>query len=416
MKSEKDRGRLGLKSEWVTESLKNVISYIAKGIPPAYVDTDGENTVRVLNQKCNRDFAINYANSRCHNLDKRKVPTEKYLRDDDILINSTGTGTAGRIAQLNNVPYPTIVDGHMIVIRSNEKVISRYLGYALKAKQSAILQLDEGSTGQTELNRDRLLSEIEVSYPLSLEEQESIALTFSAIDARIATNKAINHHLEQIAQAIFKSWFVNFEPWGGTVPSKWKDTTLGDLCTLISKGITPKYDDSSDQIVVNQRCIRNRSIDFSLARRHKPKVINEKWLHYGDVLINSTGEGTLGRAAQFLLNADNITADSHVTIIRPSSEELFAYIGLWCLSHEALFASMSSGSTGQTDLPREQLKLLDVMRPDIETLWNFSSTVAPLIKKRIECIRESAQLASLRDTLLPRLMSGEVSVTDLTAK
>jgi type I restriction enzyme S subunit len=93
------------------------------------------------------------------------------------------------------VPYPTIVDGHMIVLRGNEKIAPRYLGYALKAQQATVLQLDEGSTGQTELNRDRLLAEIEISYPVSLDEQEAIAETLSALDARIAANKAINHRL-----------------------------------------------------------------------------------------------------------------------------------------------------------------------------------------------------------------------------
>ncbi len=182
-------------SEWRTEPLQGLVSYIAKGIPPSYVEVEGEKTVHVLNQKCNRDFAINYAESRLHDLSKRSVPQEKYLRNEDILINSTGTGTAGRIAQLSVVPRPTIVDGHMIIIRGNEKIVPRYLGYALKARQAAILQLDEGSTGQTELNRDRLLSEIEISYPVSHDKQEAIAATLSALDARIIENRAINNHL-----------------------------------------------------------------------------------------------------------------------------------------------------------------------------------------------------------------------------
>lgn len=183
-----------MKSEWRTDPLRDVVSYIAKGIPPSYVEAESDKTVRVLNQKCNRNFDISYSESRLHDLSKRSVPEEKYLRDDDILINSTGTGTVGRIAQLSKVPCPTIVDGHMIVLRGNEKVTQRYLGYVLKAQQDIIFQLDEGSTGQTEMNRDRLLSEIEVSYPVSLREQDAIAATLFAFDARIANNKEINHH------------------------------------------------------------------------------------------------------------------------------------------------------------------------------------------------------------------------------
>jgi type I restriction enzyme S subunit len=181
--------------EWRIEPLKNVVSYIAKGIPPTYVEIEGKNTVRVLNQKCNRGFAISYGESRLHGLSERKVPQEKYLQAEDILINSTGKGTAGRIAQLKTVPCPTIVDGHMIILRGNEKMNPRYLGYALKAQQATVLQLDEGSTGQTELNRDRLLDEIEISYPISLDEQKVIASMLSTIDDKIELNRRINDNL-----------------------------------------------------------------------------------------------------------------------------------------------------------------------------------------------------------------------------
>lgn len=182
-------------SKWITGPLRGVVGYIAKGIPPSYTESESSTTIRVLNQKCNRDFIISYGESRLHDLSKKSVPQEKYLRDEDILINSTGTGTAGRVAQLLSVPCPTVVDGHMIVIRPNEKMLPRYLGYAIKAHQQEILKLDEGSTGQTELNRERLLSEIIVSYPESLDEQQEIADTLAALDTRIAENKKINHHL-----------------------------------------------------------------------------------------------------------------------------------------------------------------------------------------------------------------------------
>lgn len=182
-------------SKWVTEPLRGVVGYIAKGIPPAYSESESDTTVRVLNQKCNREYTISYGESRLHDLSKKSVPPEKFLRDEDVLINSTGTGTAGRVAQLLSVPCPTVVDGHMIIIRPNEKVIPRYLGYAIKSHQQEILKLDEGSTGQTELNRERLLSEIKISYPVSHKEQQDIADTLSALDARISENEKINHHL-----------------------------------------------------------------------------------------------------------------------------------------------------------------------------------------------------------------------------
>ena len=114
---------------------------------------------------------------------------------DDILINSTGAGTAGRIAQIEDVPSATTIDGHMILIRSNGKVTQKFLGYALKAHQWEVLQLDEGSTGQTELNRDRLLDEIMINYPVSLDEQNAIVGTLESIDRKLIVNEQLNDNL-----------------------------------------------------------------------------------------------------------------------------------------------------------------------------------------------------------------------------
>ena len=100
-------------SEWKTSPLRNLVGFISKGIAPSYADEESETTVRVLNQKCNRNFRINYSESRLHDLARKKVPVERFVREDDILINSTGAGTAGRIAQIGNLPCDTIVDGHI---------------------------------------------------------------------------------------------------------------------------------------------------------------------------------------------------------------------------------------------------------------------------------------------------------------
>ena len=319
-----------MKSEWKTSPLRDLVGFISKGIAPSYADEESETTVRVLNQKCNRNFRITYSESRLHDLARKKVPAERFVRIDDILINSTGAGTAGRIAQICNLPCDTIVDGHMIIIRANDKVSQKYLGYAMKAHQWEVLQLDEGSTGQTELNRERLLDEIMISYPTSFSLQEMVVKTLEGIDQKLLINEKVNDNLQQQAAAIFRSWFVDCAPFGGKAPDEWKNVTLEDITALISRGITPKYADDTDQIVINQKCIRNHTIDLSLARTHTPKVINEKWLRFGDLLINSTGDGTLGRAAQVWFQPKNLTVDSHVTIARPAKENLILKLYAHC--------------------------------------------------------------------------------------
>ena len=400
-----------MKSEWKTSPLRDLVGFISKGIAPSYADEESETTVRVLNQKCNRNFRITYSESRLHDLARKKVPAERFVRIDDILINSTGAGTAGRIAQICNLPCDTIVDGHMIIIRANDKVSQKYLGYAMKAHQWEVLQLDEGSTGQTELNRERLLDEIMISYPTSFSLQEMVVKTLEGIDQKLLINEKVNDNLQQQAAAIFRSWFVDCAPFGGKAPDEWKNVTLEDITALISRGITPKYADDTDQIVINQKCIRNHTIDLSLARTHTPKVINEKWLRFGDLLINSTGDGTLGRAAQVWFQPKNLTVDSHVTIARPAKENLIFYIGLWGILHEKEIESLHTGSTGQTELPRDRVKAMELRLPDNDTLDRFNALITPMATAIVANQEENNRLAALRDAILPKLMSGEIDVS-----
>jgi type I restriction enzyme S subunit len=400
-------------SEWKTSPLRDLVGFISKGIAPSYADEESETTVRVLNQKCNRNFRITYSESRLHDLARKKVPAERFVRIDDILINSTGAGTAGRIAQICNLPCDTIVDGHMIIIRANDKVSQKYLGYAMKAHQWEVLQLDEGSTGQTELNRERLLDEIMISYPTSFALQETIVKTLEGIDRKLLINEKVNDNLQQQAAAIFRSWFVDCAPFGGKAPDEWENVTLEDITALVSRGITPKYADDTDQIVINQKCIRNHTIDLSLARTHTPKIINEKWLRFGDLLINSTGDGTLGRAAQVWFQPKNLTVDSHVTIARPAKENLIFYIGLWGILHEKEIESLHTGSTGQTELPRDRVKAMELLLPDNETLDRFNGLITPMAAAIVANQEENNRLAALRDAILPKLMSGEIDVTDI---
>ena len=400
-------------AEWLEKTLGEVTAFIAKGIPPKYTEEENENTIRVLNQKCNRNFEISYSESRIHDCEKKKVPVDKMLRAGDVLINSTGTGTAGRVAQMVEVTVPTTIDGHMILMRPSEELDSIYYGYAVKSFQSQIEGLAEGSTGQTEINRRRLQDEVIIRYPSDKLVQKNIGSFLANIDEKIKTNKEINKNLLEQALAIYKDWFCDYALSDGILPENWKITTIDAISSLVTRGIAPKYDDSSDQIVLNQKCIRDHTIDISLSRRHLPKKINEKWISKGDLLINSTGTGTLGRVAQVWFEANNMTVDSHVTIVRPKDPILQSYIGFWGLSHESEIEAQHTGSTGQTELPRDRVKAMELPLPDEDTLSKFNELVIPMTSTVISNQEENDRLSQLRDALLPKLMSGELDVSDI---
>lgn len=261
------------------------------------------------------------------------------------------------------------------------------------------------------INRNTVHKEI-VKIP-DLRTQRKIASVLKKFDDKIALNNKINDNLEQQAEALYKAWFIDYLPFAGEKPEEWNNTIIEELTSLVSRGITPKYTEDSDQIVINQKCVRDHRIDLSLARTHTPKKINEKWLQYGDLLINSTGEGTLGRAAQVWFKPEKMTVDSHVTIVRPKSKELMYYIGFWGLVHEKEIESLHTGSTGQTELPRERIKAMELVLPDQTTLAIFNAIVQPMTETIINNQIQNNKLAALRDALLPKLMSGEIDVENI---
>ena len=179
---------------WKKVKLGDVISYIARGITPKYT-TENEG-MTVINQRCIRDFTLSLENARYHALKKKNVTEEKRIKKYDILINSTGVGTLGRVCQnffesKNNLT----VDSHVTIVRPNiEKINPIYLGYALKEKQQKIESLGEGTTGQTELKRERLLSEIDIVYPENRVLQKKIADFFLRVDEKIELNNEINNN------------------------------------------------------------------------------------------------------------------------------------------------------------------------------------------------------------------------------
>lgn len=328
--------------------------------------------------------------------------TQQYLKGDVLVSNIRPYFKKIWIAE-----YDGGCSNDVLVFRANSSCDPTFLYYVLA--NDAFFDYATATSKGTKMPRGDKTAIMQYDVPdFDMGTQLRIGKLLRSLDDRITTNKRINDNLQQQAVAIFRQWFsVNPES------EKWPVVTLDRLTLLISRGIAPKYDDDSTQIVLNQKCIRDHYIDTLQARRHKPKVINEKWLQYGDLLINSTGEGTLGRAAQVWFVPENMTVDSHVTIIRPQNQLLLFYIGLWGISHEREIEALHTGSTGQTELPRDRVKAMELRLPDNDTLTRFNDVIAPMVSAIVVNQQENARLASVRDALLPKLMSGEIDVSEI---
>ena len=381
------------------DALDAIIDY--RGKTPEKSDTG----IPTLSAKSVKNNHINYAE--CYYISEaeyKRFMVRGFPKKGDILL--TTEAPMGMVAKLDRADVA--IAQRLLTLRGKEDVLDNdYLLYLLQSPYGQGL-LKERETGTTVTGiKQAEFRRIIVKLP-DITIQKKIGSILSAIDQKITCNTKINDNLQQQAATIFRQWFVvNPES------EIWPLVTLDSLTSLISRGIAPKYTDDSTQIVLNQKCIRDHYIDASFARRHAPKVINEKWLRYGDLLINSTGEGTLGRAAQVWFVPENMTVDSHVTIVRPKNQLLLFYIGLWGISHEREIEALHTGSTGQTELPRDRVKAMELQQPDNDTLVRFNSIIKPIVSTIIANQQENTRLASIRDTLLPKLMSGEIDVTGI---
>lgn len=159
---------------WKTSTLGEVCAFLNRGSSPKYLDEGG---VCVLGQRCVRNHRIDYRPSRRHDVRAKAVGAGRFVEIGDVLVNSTGVGSLGRVAQVRDTPLePTTVDSHVTIVRPIPGMFfADFFGYMLMVIEDAITDAGEGCGGQTELGRRVLAERFSVRYPKSLDEQQRIA-------------------------------------------------------------------------------------------------------------------------------------------------------------------------------------------------------------------------------------------------
>ncbi|RGJ82710.1 restriction endonuclease subunit S [Bifidobacterium pseudocatenulatum] len=247
--------------------------------------------------------------------------------------------------------------------------------------------------------------------------QDAIVEVLDSIVDKIALNNRLNDYLLDLLKSSAKNLYLKHEKnIQEKLPSGWRWVSIGEIADMVCRGIAPKYSLESDEIILGQTCIRNNLVLTENGRSHAPKKLTDKWLRKYDLLINSTGVGSLGRTAQVWFEPSKLVVDSHVTIVRATDKKNALYLGSWAFEHERYIESLHTGSTGQTELPRDRVKAIRVVLPDAGTLDEFNAIAEPSVKMIVANQEENKRLIEIRDTLLPKLMSGaiDVSKVDLT--
>ncbi|MCB1297841.1 MAG: restriction endonuclease subunit S [Microthrixaceae bacterium] len=312
---------------------------------------------------------------------------------------------AGKCAIIGAVGEPTTWESSIIRARVDRSLASpEYLFYYFRSpagRRTVETIVEQVAAAGIRLSE---LAKLRVPTP-ALAEQQAIAEVLGALDDKIAANTTLVSRSAALAATEFAA----------SIRAGSSAVTISDATTFVARGITPNYSESTDStmLVLNQKCVRDRRVSLTQARRTLlTRTRPEKTLQTGDILVNSTGQGTLGRVARWTVS-ETATVDSHITIVRadPALHDVTVF-GQGLLAMESQIEALAEGSTGQTELSRVELGRLEIRLPSQDQQSRLGPQLRSLIEVESAFETENRILAEARDALLPQLMSGKLRVRD----
>ena len=272
-----------------------------------------------------------------------------------------------------------------------------FLYYMMKYYMPQLLNKESGTVFGS-VNRNDI-NGLEVDIPEDTDKQRKIARYLTMIDDKIELNTAINNNLEQQAQAIFKSWFIDFEPFSNRKPSEWSVSTLGNVSIMGAGGDKPQNVSPIKTDLYKYPIYSNGLSNEGLyGFTDKPKISEES--------VTVSARGTIGFVC--------VRHNPYVPIVRlvtliPKTEIVSAkYLYLWLKQ-----LHITGTGTTQQQLTVPDFQKTEILVPSQKIVTLFTATVEPIFEKIWANQNENEKLSSLRDTLLPKLMSGELDVSDI---
>lgn len=342
------------------------------------------------------------------------------LMPKDIVLTTRGTvGNVGFYS--DDVPYPNMrINSGMVIIRPGEDFDTMFLYQYLRSCyfRAQITQFQSGSA-QPQLPISTL-QKMKVIKP-DIDAQRRIASILSSLDRKIELNNKINADLEEMAQAIFKNWFVDFEPFKdgkfvdselGMIPEGWKVGTLGDFCKCLLGGTPSRSKEEYWNGDVNW--INSGEINKFRILEASEKITElglsksaTKLLPKKTTVLAITG-ATLGQVS--LLEIDTCANQSVIGVLE-NAEVPYEYIYPFIKDRIEMLIQHQTGGA-QQHINKDNVESLIFLLPAKNVLENYISLVGPMYKRIESQCFENLYLSTLRDTLLPRLMSGEIEVPE----
>ncbi len=410
--------------------VSDFVIFSTKGITPKYVE---KSNVIVLNQKCIRNNIIDYSFSQFTD-DSKITSDSKFVQKGDILINSTGAGTAGRSAFVKELPkgYKVITDSHILLIRCKSYNEAKCLSYVLFSFEKTLMSFMTGSSGQSELDKV-VLFDLKTNMPTDEQSQQYITNILFKIERKIELNNKINAHLETLSKTLYDYWFVQFDfpneygkPYkssGGKmvwneelkreIPEGWEVCKLGEIGNF-KNGVN--YDPSNPGDVacpiINVRnissssyFIKNEDLDVIYLRNSDVKKYA---VHNGSIIIARSG---IPGATRLIADIAENTLYCGFAIHYVLDNLDFKIPVFFYLKSIEYQIQNGSGGTIMKNVNQATLNALSVCLPKEKNLLeNFNKLIQPIFDKISLIQIENQKLVELRDWLLPMLMNGQVKV------
>ena len=292
-------------------------------------------------------------------------------------------GRKGTIDKVKFIDTPFWTVDTLFYTEINEAIVlPKFLFY--KMSLINFMNYNEGTTIPS--LRTETLNRLVFDIP-PLPTQQKIVAILSSLDDKIELNNKINTNLEQQAQALFKNWFVDFEPFGGKMPEGWRVGKLSDLITVKYGKDHKKLEDGNYPVYGSGGIMR--------------KV--DKYL-YDKESVLIPRKGTLNNV--FYINEPFWSVDT-MFYTEMKKENIAKYVYFFIKGKD--LNSMNAGSAVPS-MTTEILNAIEVVIPSDEYLEKFENIVSPMFKQIKQCIIENENLTCIRDTLLPKLMNGEIKV------
>lgn len=343
----------------------------------------------------------------------RKLQNVEIL-EGDILLNITGDSVA-RVCIVPNHILPARVNQHVAIIRVDKtKADNNYILYSLIKSKKTLLALASAGSTRNALTK-KMIEEFEVFLP-SLAEQKRIASILSSLDDKIAVNRRINANLEAQAEALFKSWFVDFTPFKdqpfvdselGPIPQGWKVGKLTDIAVYLNGLAMQKFppQDIKDSFPVLKIKELGAGICDNSSDRCSNKVPKKYIIEDGDIIFSWSGTLMVD-----VWCGGQCGLNQHLFKVSSSNYPKWFYYH-WTKKHLRDFIHIARDkAVTMGHIKRGHLDNALVVVPNNFILEKATHLFEPLLNMVISKRIENQRLAALRDTLLPKLMSGEIKL------